>query len=85
MVMSMFSMVSSAPDTLSSISCTLLVMLESMTPDLIPRFSNSRLVSLCKFFIVSSNILRSRMVLFISFTCLVVFCYNFLWDFGFPL
>jgi hypothetical protein len=80
-VVSIFPMVASAPEILSSISCILLVILASMTPDLFPRFANTGVVSLCDFFIVSSSIFRSWMVLFISFTCLIVFSYNSLRDF----
>jgi hypothetical protein len=52
-----------------------------MTPDLFPRFSISKVVSLLVFFIVSISIFRSWMVLFNSSICLVVLFCNSLRDF----
>jgi hypothetical protein len=75
-VVSMFPMESSAPEILSSTSCILLLMLESMVAYFFPRVSISRVVSLFVFFIVSTYIFRYWMVLFNSITCLVVFSYN---------
>jgi hypothetical protein len=72
-VVFMFSMGSSAPEILSSISCILLVMLACMNPDFFPRFPIFRVASLCDFFIASTSVFRSWIVLCNFFTCWVVF------------
>jgi hypothetical protein len=77
---SMFSMVSSTPEILSSISCVLLLMLVSVVPVVFPRFSVSRSSSVYDFFIASISIFRSCTVLFISFTYLTVFSWVCLRD-----
>jgi hypothetical protein len=79
-VVSMFSMESSAPNIFYSNSCILLLMLDSMVPDFFPRVSISRVVSLWVFFIFSTYIFKFWMVLFNCITCLVMFSYNFLTD-----
>jgi hypothetical protein len=75
-------MESSAPEILSSISFILLLMvLVSMVPDYFPRVYIFRVVSLWVFFIVSTSIFSSWMVLFDFITCLVVFYCTSLRDF----
>jgi hypothetical protein len=78
-VVPVFPMVSFVPEIL--LSRILLVILAFMNPDLFPRFHISRVVFLCNFFIVFISIFISLMVLFNSFTCLVVFSCNSLRDF----
>jgi hypothetical protein len=73
-VMLMFSMVSSAPESISYIFCIWLVMIVFVTPDLFPRFSNSRVSSLCDFFIDSSSIFDPRF--FCSISSPVWMCFS---------
>uniref|UniRef100_A0A8C6MZJ7 Uncharacterized protein n=1 Tax=Mus spicilegus TaxID=10103 RepID=A0A8C6MZJ7_MUSSI len=56
-------------------------MLASMVPDFFLRFSISSIASIWFFFIVSTSLFRSWMVLFNSITCLVMFSCNSLRDF----
>ena len=56
---SIFSIVSSTPEILSYITCTLLVMLAFVVPAYPNRFSISRILSVYMFFIAPISILRS--------------------------
>jgi hypothetical protein len=76
-VVSIFCVVSSAPEIFSSISCILLVILASMAPDLFPRHFISRVAILCVFFIASFSIFTFGIFFFNFFTCSVVFSCNF--------
>jgi hypothetical protein len=75
-IVPIFYMESSSPEILSSISCILLLMLASMVPDFFLRVSVIRVFSLWVFFIVSTSLFMSWMVLFNSITCLVLFSCN---------
>jgi len=73
-IVSMFSMVPSAPEILSSFSYSV----GDACVYLFPRLSTSSVVSLYDLFIFSIAIFRSWMFLFNSFTSLVVFsCHSF--------
>jgi hypothetical protein len=58
-----------------------LLMLAPMVSDFVPRISINRVVFLWVFYIVSTSIFRSQMVLYTSITCLVVLYYNYLRNF----
>jgi hypothetical protein len=51
-------------EILSSIACILLVMLSFSVPILFPRFSISRIGSICVFFTISFSTFRSYTILF---------------------
>jgi hypothetical protein len=77
---SISSIVSSTPEILYSISCTLLVRLVSIVPVRFPRFSVSRILLCFLYCYFHFHVLHS----FISFTCLIVFSYMAVRDL-FPL
>ena len=78
-----FSIVSSKPEVVSSISCILLSILASVIPVCIPTFFISRIPSVFLYFVASMSIFRPRIILLFSST-LCFFLAFFKGFFSFP-
>jgi hypothetical protein len=70
---SISSFVSSMPEIFSFFSYIKFVLLASFVPVLFPRFSISRISSVCVSLIASISTFSSYTILFLSFTCLIGF------------
>jgi hypothetical protein len=67
-------------EILSSIPCTLLVMLVSVVPVLFPRFSIFQIPSVCVLFVACTSIFSSCTLSFIVFSYLIISSCISLWD-----